>query len=72
MPSGADSFAVNSAAGFKTGDAVLIERPVTEAWIPSETFESPGVAVNPPSLYLAQLRDRLGAAAVRHIGYIPR
>jgi hypothetical protein len=27
--------------------------------IPSETMESPGVHVSPPSLYLAQLRDRL-------------
>jgi hypothetical protein len=31
--------------------------------IPSETFESPGTAVSPESLYLAQLRDRLRSAA---------
>lgn len=35
---------------------------------PSETHESPGVAVTPASLYLAQLRDRLGAAALKNIG----
>jgi hypothetical protein len=33
--------------------------PVPE--IPSETWESPGVAVSPDSLYLAQLKERLGA-----------
>ena len=31
--------------------------PVPE--IPSETFESPGTKVTPPSLYLAQLRERM-------------
>jgi hypothetical protein len=46
--------------------------PIAIPEIPSETFESPGVRVTPPSLYLAQLQDRLGAAAVRNIGYIPR
>lgn len=40
--------------------------PIPE--IPSETMESPGVFVTPASLYLAQLRDRLGEAALRNIG----
>jgi hypothetical protein len=35
---------------------------------PSETHESPGVPVIPASLYLAQLRDRLGEQALRNIG----
>jgi hypothetical protein len=35
---------------------------------PSETHDSPGVAVTPASLYLAQLRDRLGEQALRNIG----
>ena len=43
--------------------------PIAVPPIPSETFESPGVAVSPASLYLQQLRDRLGEAAVRNIGY---
>jgi hypothetical protein len=34
---------------------------------PSETHESPGVPVSPPSLYLAQLRDRLGDAALKNV-----
>jgi hypothetical protein len=43
--------------------------PIAVPPIPSETFESPGVAVTPASLYLAQLKDRLGAGALRNIGY---
>jgi hypothetical protein len=35
---------------------------------PSDTHESPGVPVAPASLYLAQLRDRLGPQALRNIG----
>ena len=35
---------------------------------PSQTHESPGVPVTPSSLYLAQLRDRLGQQALRNIG----
>jgi hypothetical protein len=33
VPSGADSFEVSSASGFKAGDTILVQRPVTEAWI---------------------------------------
>ena len=33
VPSGASSFAVLDASGFKAGDLIEIERPVTEAWI---------------------------------------
>jgi hypothetical protein len=33
VPSGAESFHVDKAAGFKVGDTVLVRRPVTEAWI---------------------------------------
>lgn len=40
--------------------------PIPES--PSETHESPGVPVTPASLYLPQLRDRLGAAALKNIG----
>jgi hypothetical protein len=43
--------------------------PIAAPEIPSDTFESPGVAVSPASLYLAQLRDRLGASALEAIGY---
>jgi hypothetical protein len=40
--------------------------PIPES--PSETHESPGVPVTPASLYLSQLRDRLGEQALRNIG----
>jgi hypothetical protein len=43
-------------------------KPIPIPEIPSDTFESPGVPVEPASLYLAQLGDRLGAAAVAAIG----
>jgi hypothetical protein len=43
--------------------------PVAAPEMPSETFESPGGAVTPASLYLAQLRDRLGPAALANIGH---
>jgi hypothetical protein len=37
--------------------------------LPQGDIESPGKPVNPASLYLTQLRERLGAAAVTNIGY---
>jgi hypothetical protein len=33
VPSGATSFTVNDASGFKVGDTILVRRPVTAAWI---------------------------------------
>jgi Mal s 1 allergenic protein-like len=45
--------------------------PIAVPPVPSETFESPGVAVTPMSLYLHQLQDRLGARAIANIGYGP-
>ena len=37
--------------------------------LPSGIFESRGVPVNPSSLYLAQLKERLGPQALANIGY---
>ena len=42
---------------------------VTQPGVPNGTYESPNAPVEPPSLYLAQLRDRLGAQALTNIGY---
>jgi hypothetical protein len=39
---------------------------------PMGTFDSPNVPVTPESLYLAQLRERLGAQAVANIAYPAR
>jgi hypothetical protein len=37
--------------------------------LPAGTFDSPGKPVEPKSLYLAQLAERLGSQAVKNIGY---
>ncbi len=37
--------------------------------MPKGTFDSPGVPVTPASLYLEQLRERLGDTALKNIGY---
>jgi hypothetical protein len=74
----ADYLLVQQPPGAKNWCIGCTGRPTSMLWhgnqipipeIPSETFESPGLAVAPPSLYLAQLRDRLGEAAVKRIGY---
>ena len=46
-----------------------IGAPVTIDRIPNGIFDSPEKMVHPSSLYLQQLRDRLGSDAVRNIGY---
>lgn len=46
-----------------------IGAPVTIGGTPNAIFDSPGRIVEPASLYLQQLRDRLGPDAVRNIGY---
>lgn len=46
-----------------------IGESVTAANLPSGIFDSPGTPVTPSSLYLEQLRERLGDAALANIGY---
>jgi hypothetical protein len=46
-----------------------IGAPVTIAGTPNGIFDSPGKPVEPASLYLQQLRDRIGPEALRNIGY---
>jgi hypothetical protein len=46
-----------------------VGKAVTSANIPSGIFDSPGTAVVPASLYLEQLRARLGEGALENIGY---
>jgi hypothetical protein len=43
--------------------------PVTVGNAPNGVFDSPGKPVEPASLYLHQLRDRIGPDALRNIGY---
>jgi hypothetical protein len=46
-----------------------IGTPLTIDNTPNGVFDSPGKPVEPASLYVQQLRDRLGPEAVRNIGY---
>jgi hypothetical protein len=46
-----------------------IGTPVTIGDTPNGVFDSPGKPVEPASLYLQQLRDRIGPEAVKNIGY---
>ena len=46
-----------------------IGAPVTIAGTPNGIFDSLGKQVQPASLYLQQLRDRIGPDAVGNIGY---
>ena len=46
-----------------------IGSPVTAGGAPNGVFDSTGKVVHPSSLYLQQLRDRVGPDAVRNIGY---
>ena len=46
-----------------------IGTPVTSGSTPNGIFDSQGKMVEPASLYLQQLRDRLGPDAVQNIGY---
>jgi hypothetical protein len=49
-----------------------IGKPIKTGGTPDGIFDSPGTMVVPSSLYLQQLRDRLGPDAVQNIGYNER
>ena len=67
QPPGAANWCIGSTGRFTT---VLWDgRPLPEPCLPSDRIESVGVPVNPSSLYLQQLRERLGDTAVENIGY---
>ena len=74
----ADYLVIQQPPGAKNWCIGCTGRPASMLWhgnpipipeIPSQTWESPGTAVVPASLYLTQLRDRLGAGALKNIGY---
>jgi hypothetical protein len=46
-----------------------VGKPVEMPGIPNGIFDSPGKPVDPASLYLEQLRERLGDQALTNIGY---
>ena len=66
QPPGAKNWCIGCTGRFAT--VLWHKGPIPIPESPSETIESPGVAVAPASLYLAQLRDRLGDAALKNIG----
>jgi hypothetical protein len=52
------------------GNRVLMSRPFdTAPIVPEGTFDSQDTPVEPQSLYLAQLKKRLGTQALKNIGY---
>jgi hypothetical protein len=64
-PPGARNWVIGS-----TGELKSSPRPFGSGDdLPGATVESHGKRVNPPSLYLAQLKARLGDAALKNIGY---
>jgi hypothetical protein len=65
QPPGAMNWAIGC-----IGESVPMAQPFGKApLLPLGTFDSPGMPVAPQSLYLAQLAERLGPAALKNIGY---
>jgi hypothetical protein len=65
QPPGAMNWAIGC-----IGRSRLAARPFAKGpMLPAGTFDSPGNPVEPQSLYLAQLAERLGPQAVNNIGY---
>ncbi|MFI5302181.1 MAG: hypothetical protein ACHREM_29165, partial [Polyangiales bacterium] len=66
QPPGAMNWAIGSTGKM---DSSAAPGSTTSTPLPNGTFDSPGKAVAPASLYLAQLCLRLGPSAVTAIGY---
>jgi hypothetical protein len=73
----ADSFIVQNPPGAlnwligSIGESKRAARPFGDApLLPQGTLDSQGAPVTPKSLYLTQLRERLGPQAVKNIGYV--
>jgi hypothetical protein len=68
VPVGAFSFNVASARGFKAGDKVLVRRIGNQDLTKQRAqVESMDTHVGPRSLYLTQLKERLGIEAVNNV-----
>jgi hypothetical protein len=63
-PPGADNWCIGC-----VGTEISAAAPGSSTILPNGIFESTGTHVTPASLYLAQLCDRLGPAALTNIGY---
>ena len=65
QPPGAMNWAIGC-----TGESVPMARPFdSEPLLPVGTFDSPAKPVAPQSLYLTQLKERLGPQALKNLGY---
>lgn len=65
QPPGAMNWAIGS-----TGERVIMSRPFdSEPKLAEGIFDSENKPVEPQSLYLAQLKERLGERALKNIGY---
>jgi hypothetical protein len=64
QPPGAQNWCIGC-----VGEAVTANEAGSGKPVPNGVFDSPGAAVSPNSLYLAQLCERLGPAALVNIGY---
>lgn len=65
QPPGAMNWAIGC-----IGQSVPLPRPFdTAPLLPVGTFDSPGKPVQPQSLYLAQLNERMGPGSLKSIGY---
>ncbi len=67
-PPGAMNWSIGDVGRHTSDPMPVFELPVGPI-LPSGVVESMGKHVNPPSLYLEQLRERLGSAAISAIGY---
>jgi hypothetical protein len=65
QPPGAVNWAIGCIGARETAAMPFGKTPK----LPEGTYDSHGTAVAPASLYLAQLRERLGAQAVKNLGY---
>jgi hypothetical protein len=63
-PPGVDNWSIGC-----TGTILSEAAPGSTTVLPNGIYESHGTAVTPGSLYLAQLKQRLGASALTNIGY---
>jgi hypothetical protein len=65
QPPGSANWAIGCKGAEQSKPMPGLKRPN----LPNGIFESHNHAVTPASLYLAQLRERLGDQAVKNIGY---
>jgi hypothetical protein len=66
QPPGAQNFCIGC-----VGKQVTAPEAGSGKAVPDGVYDSPGVPVTPNSLYLAQLCERVGAAALTAVGYSP-